>query len=96
LIYTNKDNSELIVSCDCGCGDGLLWKANRFDEEGEQYFVSLTEHGWYAKQTGRIKPYFRRIWKALCGKEYYLTELIMTKSEVEDLSEFLHQLAKSP
>lgn len=52
MIYTNKDNSDFIVSCDCGCGSSLLWKAANFDEEGEQYFVYLTEHSWYAKQTG--------------------------------------------
>jgi len=65
-----------------------------FDEEDEQFFVYLTEHSWYAKQTGRIKAYFRRLWKALRGKEYCLTEIVMAKGEVEEFSEFLHQLTK--
>jgi len=94
MIYTNQKNDELIISCDCGCGKGLLWQAKTFDEEDEQYFVYLTEHSWYAKQAGRIKPYFRRLWKALRGREYCLTELVMAKDEVEELSEFLYQLTK--
>lgn len=96
MIYTNKENDELIINCDCGCGFGLLWKATKFDEEDEQYFVYLTEHSWYAKQTGRIKPYFNRLWKALRGKEYYLTELVMSKNEVAEFSGFLRRLIENP
>jgi len=81
-----------MISCDCGCGSGLLWNATKFDKEDEQYFVYLTENSWYAKQTGRIKPYFKRLWKALRGKEYYLTELVMKKSEVVEFNEFLCRL----
>ena len=42
MIYTNKENNELVISCDCGCGSGLLWNATKFDEEDEQYFDYLT------------------------------------------------------
>jgi len=96
MIYTSKENNELIICCDCGCGDGLLWQAATFDEEDEQYFVYLTEHSWYAKQTGRIRPYFKRLWKALRGKEYCLTELVMRKNEVADFAEFLNRLIETP
>ena len=96
MIYTNKENNELIISCDCGCGSGLLWNATKFDEEDEQYFVYLTEHSWYAKQTGRIRPYIKRLWNALRGKEYYLTELVMTKSEVAEYADFLRRLIENP
>lgn len=95
MIYTTKENNELFVTCDCGCGSGLLWKAMNCDNEGEQYFVSLTESSWYAKQNGCIRPYFKRLMRALCGKEYCLTELVMTKAEVAELSKFLHQLTQT-
>lgn len=95
MIYTTKENNELIITCDCVCGSGLLWKAMSCDDEGEQYFVSLIESSWYAKQTGRIRPYFKRLWRALRGKEYCLTELVMTQTEVAELSQFLHQLTQN-
>jgi len=96
LIFTNRKSDELILSCDCGCGYGLHWQAMEFDKEGERFFVYLTENSWNAKQTGRVKPYFRRLWKALGGKEHYLTELVMTKSEVAEYADFLHRLIKNP
>ena len=92
MIYTNKEKDELVVNCDCGCGSGLHWKASKWGDEDTQYFVSLTENSWYAKQTGRIKPYFKRLWKALRGKEYCLTELVLTKDDIAEFDEFLHRL----
>ena len=93
MVYTNKTNDELIVNCDCGCGSGLLWQAAHYDKE-EQFFVTLVESSWYAKQTGRVKPYFKRLWKALRGKEYCLTEIVMSKEEVAEFEIFLHRLTE--
>ena len=80
MVYTNKIKDQLIVNCDCGCGSGLLWQAKQFEPEDTQYFVTLIEHSWYAKQTGRVKPYFTRLWRTLRGKEHYLTEIVMLKA----------------
>lgn len=95
MIYTNKTKDELIINCDCGCGAGLLWQAVKWDDEGEQIYVSLIEHSWYAKQGSRIKLYFKRLWKALRGKEYSLMELVMSKSEVGEFGEFLRRLIQN-
>ena len=95
MIYTAKENNELIITCNCGCGSGLLWKAVKFDDKDEQYFLSFIENSWFAKQTGLIRPYFKRLWKALRGKEYCLTELVMTKTEITELSQFLHELTQN-
>ena len=95
MIYTSKKEDELIITCDCGCGSGILWNGTLFDKEDEKFFVSLVEHTWYAKQTGRFKPYFKRLWKALRGKEYCLTELVMTKEDAKEFAEFLRRLVES-
>ena len=94
MIYTNRVKDEIIVNCDCGCSSGLHWKAIQWGDDGEQYFVSLTEDSWYSKQTGRIKPYFKRLWKALLGKEYYLTELVLSKDDVAEFVVFLRSLER--
>ena len=96
MIYTNKEKDEPIVICDCGCGSGLHWKASQWDDEDKQYFVSLIESSWDARQTGRAKPYFKRLWKAIRGKEYYLTELVLTKEDVVEFDEALRCLLKYP
>jgi len=92
MIYINKQKDELIVNCDCGCGAGLLWQAAKWDDEGEQFYISLIEYSWYAKQTGKIRPYFKRLWRVLRGKEYYLTEIVLSKSEAKEFESFLHCL----
>lgn len=94
MIYTNITNDELIINCDCGCGSGLLWQAVKWDDDGAQYYISLIEHSWYGKQNGRMRPYFKRLWKALRGKEYRLMEIVLSKSEAKEFDEFLCSLIK--
>lgn len=93
MIFTNKKDDELIITCNCGCGNGLHWSAGSWDADGEDCYLSLVEMNWYAMQRSRIKSYFRRLWKALRGKEYYLTEMILKKAEVEEFAAFLNQLS---
>jgi hypothetical protein len=94
MIYQNKNNDELIVSCDCGCGKSLLWQAKQFDDEDEGCYVSLVEHSWYAKQDSKLKSYFKRLWKALRGREYCLTELVLKKEEIKEFTLFLNRLTE--
>ncbi|MDR2522165.1 MAG: hypothetical protein LBC93_00460, partial [Synergistaceae bacterium] len=65
MIFKNKKDDELIVTCNCGCGCGLHWAAGSFDDEDEEYYLSLVEMSWYAKQDSCLKSYFKRLWKAL-------------------------------
>jgi hypothetical protein len=51
---------------------------------------------WYAKQDSRLGSYFKRLWKALRGKEYYLTQMILKKDDVEEFAEFLSRLTNKP
>jgi hypothetical protein len=93
VIFKNKKNDELIVTCKRGCGYGLHWQAGTFTEDAdEEYYLTLVEMSWYAKRDRRLSSYFKRFWKALRGKEYYLTEMILKKDEVEEFAEFLHRL----
>jgi hypothetical protein len=90
---------EFIVTCHCGCGSGLLIRAERDDfndsPNNALYSVSLVESSWYAKQTSRFKPYFKRLWKALRGKEYLLTEFVLNADEFQELTASLSALTPS-
>jgi hypothetical protein len=92
MVFTNKKEDELIVTCKCGCGEGLHWQAGTWDDEGEEYYISLVESSWYDKQDSRLKSYIKRLWKALRGKEYHFTELILKKDDVEEFAMFLGKL----
>jgi hypothetical protein len=48
----------------------------------------------YAKPDCFLKSYSKRLWKALRGKEYYLTEMIFKKADVEEFAAFLNRLTE--
>jgi hypothetical protein len=94
VVFSSKKTCEFIVTCDCGCGYGLLWQAASYDDEKEEYYLSLVEPSWNAKQDNSLKSYFKRLFKAFCGKEYYLTEVLLKKSDILEFVEFLNKLTE--
>ena len=48
-----SDNSEMIISCKCGCDDGLRIKIEK-DEE-DYCFMTYLSGNWYKEQAGFIK-----------------------------------------
>ena len=47
------DNSEMIISCKCGCDDGIRLKIEK-DEE-DYCFMTYVSENWYKEQAGFIK-----------------------------------------
>ena len=94
MTFTNKKDNAFIVTCDCGCGHGLHWEAWTWDDADEKYYLALVEPSWYAKQGSRVKSYFKRLWKALRGKEYCLSEIILKKADVQEFTALLTRLTE--
>lgn len=67
-----SDNSEMIISCKCGCDDGLRIKIEK-DEE-DYCFMTYLSGNWYKEQAGFIKK-LKKIWAIIRNKDFYYSEL---------------------
>ena len=47
------DNSEMIISCKCGCDDGIRLKIEK--DEADYCFMTYVSENWYKEQAGFIK-----------------------------------------
>ena len=87
-IFKNiNDETEMIVSCNCGCDDGLRLKINKLDPE---YYCILTytNGAFYRDQNDTVwKVISKKLKKILAivrNKDYYYSEIIISKDEFYD------------
>ena len=100
MVFSKKDKETQVVfvNCNCGCDEALQIKHYTYDKEIEaedEYYLSLLAGRFSTDQRGVFKTIFGRIkaaWKMLIGKEYHLTEIVMTKTEYKDLIDKLEEL----
>lgn len=88
----NEDKNEkvVIVNCNCGCEEEIHIK--RFDDDNEEYYLSIHESKFSSKQNGlwrTFKERIKSIWRIIRGKEYLLCDIVLTKSELNELVEKL-------
>lgn len=92
-IFKNiNDETEMIVNCNCGCDEGLRFKINKLDPE---YYCILTytNGAFYRDQNDTvwkvISKKLKKILAIIRNKDYYYSEIIMTKEEFNDFRTYL-------
>lgn len=92
-VFLNKIKDELIVTCNCGCEDALHIKINSDDNEYFS-FLSYMNGNFYKEQYhlfDRIKVKLKKIWAIITNKDYYYSDVIMTKEDFEQFKEYINQ-----
>jgi len=94
-VLISEDKKELIVTCDCGCGQAFNIIIDR-DPDIDQYaylcfmknnFVTEYEkHPWRA-----FKSKLKKIWFVLRGKDYCYSDTVMSKKDFEEFKKYINQ-----
>lgn len=93
-ILTSKNNKELIVTCNCGCEDSIHIKVENISDDYFA-FVSYMNGNFYTDQNNcftTLKNKIKKIWSIIRNKDYYYSDIVLTKKEFEDFKQFLNQL----
>ena len=94
-VLKNKDGTELLVDCHCGCDSGIRFK---IDKEDDDYycFASYTNGKFYTEQCEGMWRVFRKklkkIWAIIRNKDFYYTEFFMTNSEFDEFREYINSI----
>lgn len=98
MIFEGKDKHTkvVIVNCNCGCDEAIQIKKLVYDVNNDsEYYLSILAGEFGATQRGIFRTIGHRIklaFKMLLGKEYRLTEIVMTKEELEEYKKVLGEL----
>lgn len=94
-VLKNKDNTEFLVDCNCGCNDGVRF---RIDKEDYDYycFMSYTNGNFYRDQDETLWKIFckklKKIWAIIRNKDFYYAEIMMNKDEFYEFKEYINNL----
>ena len=95
MVYQSKDHQSVFVNCSCGCGEGLEIRLNKYSQEEGDICISMVESKWYSEQIGgwaHLKKKVKRLWRLVCNKDYYYSELILKNEQLTQLIEALQIL----
>lgn len=92
-VFKTTDETELIVSCNCGCENGIHL---RIDKDDEKWYtiMTYTNGNFYRDQTNvfhTFKNKLKKIWAIIRNKDYYYSDVIMSKEEYQEFKTYLNK-----
>lgn len=92
-IFKSVNNGTgIIVTCDCGCDEGLRFKVDKLNPDC-YCIMTYTNGAFYREQNDTvwkgISKKLKKIWAIIRNKDYYYSEIIMTKEEFDDFRKYL-------
>ena len=93
-VFINDNKEELIVTCGCGCQDAVHIQIDHEDDEWYAFMSYLNSNFYRDQNDGVLRSIGRKlkkIWKILMNKDYYYSDIRMTKSDFEVFKEYINR-----
>ena len=94
-VLKNKDNTEFLVDCNCGCNDGVRFRIDK-DDFDYYCFMSYTNGNFYRDQDETLWRVFykklKKIWAIIRNKDFYYAEIMMNKDDFNEFKEYINNL----
>ncbi len=88
-VLKSKDENEMIISCKCGCDDGLRLKVEK-DLDGTYYYQTYLSGNWYREQAGFTRK-LKKIWEIIRNRDFYYSEIVMEQEDWEEYKKWVNQ-----
>lgn len=94
-ILKNKNNTEFLVDCCCGCDSGIRFKIDK-DDFDYYCFMTYTSGNFYREQGETMWRVFcnkmKKIWAIIRNKDFYYAEVHMNKAEFYEFKEYINSI----
>ena len=94
-VLKNKDDTELLVDCCCGCDEGIRFRVDK-DDYDYYCFMTYTNGNFYTEQGngvfGALYKKLKKIWAIIRNKDFYYAEVTMAKDEFEEFREYINSI----
>lgn len=89
-VFKSFDDEELIVTCHCGCDETIKFSITK-DFDDEYAVMSFMKNNYYTEQENSFLRKLKKIWCILRNKDYFYSDVRMTKEEFEKFKEWLNR-----
>ncbi len=95
-VLMTKDKKELIVTCNCGCGQSYSLIVDDDLKTDELYaflcFMKCNFDTEYDKNPWRaFKIKLKKIWYIIKGRDYCYSDTVMTREDFEEFKRYVNQ-----
>ena len=88
-VFKNFKGDELIVSCKCGCDEGIHFQIANFDDEDYVFATFINGH-FYTQQKPFVEK-LKKIWAIIRNKDFYYSEICMSKDDFKEFKEWVNR-----
>ena len=94
-VFKNKGGTDLFIDCMCGCDQGIRFKIDK-DDLDYYCFMTYTNGSYYSERRETFWRVFyrklKKIWSVVANKDFYYSDIIMTKEEFEEFKEYINSI----
>lgn len=102
-LLKSDDGKDLIVTCRCGCDEGVHIRIEKnlpainIDPDNDTFcYVTCLNSYWYRDQGKKIRyvilDKLRKIWAIICNRDFYYSEILMTRKDFETFKEYINEV----
>jgi len=96
-VLTTDDKTEIIVSCRCGCEDSIHIRVYKEDFDDDCFGIMTYMNGnFYSEQDETIwrviYKKLRKIWAIIRNKDFYYSDVTMSKSDFMKFREMINSV----
>lgn len=94
-ILKSDDGKELIVTCSCGCDDGVHIRIDKDMYDDYAYFTYINSNFYHDQEKTIgfvIKQKLKKIWTIIRNKDFYYSDIRMTKKDFEVFREYINSI----
>ena len=89
-VFKNFKDDELIVSCKCGCDEGIHFKIYDY-KDGDYAFLTYTNGNYYTQQRTPFFEKLKKIWAIIRNKDFYYSDIVFTKDDFNKFKEWINR-----
>ena len=92
-VFLNKEETELVLTCNDGCGVAAHIVIDK-EDHNFYAFMSYMNGNFYKDQNGVIRVLvekLKKIWAIIRNKDIYYSDIIMTKTDFETFKEYINR-----
>lgn len=91
-VLKSKNGNELILSCNCGCDNGIHFKIDK-DYDDYMYMIYTNGNFYRDQDDGFVKSLKRKLRKIVSiifNKDYYYAEAVFSKEDFKEFREYIN------
>ncbi len=84
----SSDNKEMIITCRCGCDEGIRVKID--ESFGDYCYQTYISGNWYKEQAGLLDK-IKKICDIIRNKDFYYSEIVMNKEDFDEYKKWINE-----